>query len=214
MRGNHRQRGRTGSRSGSIPACAGEPSQTLTIVEQFRVYPRVCGGTPGGLTNPHWGHGLSPRVRGNRELNADLLRRIGSIPACAGEPTAAQSTFSAAEVYPRVCGGTQTRSFSISIERGLSPRVRGNLGCRGTGVLQSRSIPACAGEPRAACAPRLSNRVYPRVCGGTDLPDPLGAGYEGLSPRVRGNRRCRMRPLIILGSIPACAGEPPRGRVV
>ena len=74
--------------SGSIPACAGEPATSALYSSVFTVYPRVCGGTPGGLTNPHWGHGLSPRVRGNRLGGGRLPQQEGSIPACAGEPSA------------------------------------------------------------------------------------------------------------------------------
>ena len=35
---------------------------------------------------------------------------------------------------------------------------------------------------------------------------------DGLSPRVRGNQGRRVRCNVRCGSIPACAGEPPRGR--
>ena len=51
-----------------------------------------------------------------------------------------------------------------------------------------RSIPACAGEPRAAYPTLDTDAVYPRVCGGTGgyLVQPFQD--EGLSPRVRGNR--------------------------
>ena len=46
------------------------------------------------------------------------------------------------------------------------------------------------------------------MCGGT-LPGQIGAAApHGLSPRVRGNRRLRPRRRTLLGSIPACAGEP------
>ena len=34
-------------------------------------------------------NGLSPRVRGNHTLEAAQARKIGSIPACAGEPSLA-----------------------------------------------------------------------------------------------------------------------------
>ncbi len=34
---------------------------------------------------------------------------------------------------------------------------------------------------------------------------------SGLSPRVRGNRTCPINVRQRKGSIPACAGEPPRG---
>ena len=52
---------------------------------------------------------------------------------------------------------------------GLSPRVRGNP----LGLMRARalpwSIPACAGEPAAACEAAAIPQVYPRVCGGTRL---------------------------------------------
>ena len=93
----------------SIPACAGEPWRRLRAGAVHWVYPRVCGGTrlsaSRGITNP----GLSPRVRGNRMPPASVSRTVGSIPACAGEPSPARV---------RAAGGWL---------RGLSPRVRGNL---------------------------------------------------------------------------------------
>ena len=51
---------------GSIPACAGEPVTYLPYASSLRVYPRVCGGTPGDGPQRRSGVGLSPRVRGNR----------------------------------------------------------------------------------------------------------------------------------------------------
>ncbi len=50
---------------GSIPACAGEPSQRALASRRCWVYPRVCGGTH--LPHPlaSLALGLSPRVRGN-----------------------------------------------------------------------------------------------------------------------------------------------------
>ena len=73
-------------RSGSIPACAGEPLMAGPNHAPFPVYPRVCGGT-----DAHIGHllrkgGLSPRVRGNRISATAGCGWPGSIPACAGEP--------------------------------------------------------------------------------------------------------------------------------
>ena len=49
----------------SIPACAGEPAGTITVQNEYRVYPRVCGGTAFGVVNYAAAYGLSPRVRGN-----------------------------------------------------------------------------------------------------------------------------------------------------
>ena len=91
---------------------------------------------------------------------------------------------------------------------GLSPRVRGNLLRRAFDTRQRRSIPACAGEPRASQLRWAISRVYPRVCGGTRRPPARGHRLPGLSPRVRGNPFSFSCCTIAYGSIPACAGEP------
>ena len=50
--------------------------------------------------------------------------------------------------------------------------------------------------------------VYPRVCGGTHSLLDMNHELGGLSPRVRGNPSFSDSVLEVLGSIPACAGEP------
>ena len=72
--------------SGSIPACAGEPSSCLPVGNFNRVYPRVCGGTRRRSPHPEPTEGLSPRVRGNLVADVAAYATAGSIPACAGEP--------------------------------------------------------------------------------------------------------------------------------
>ena len=78
--------------------------------------------------------------------------------------------------------------------------------------LDSRSIPAWAGEPR--CLDRRIDvaRVYPRVGGGTAGASRIQQRHPGLSPRGRGNRHCDVLVAFSSGSIPAWAGEPTRGR--
>ena len=91
---------------------------------------------------------------------------------------------------------------------GLSPRVRGSHVRPLWFLLPDGSIPACAGEPRSPRGWLVAMWVYPRVCGGA-MSDLYGSFYQmGLSPRVRGSRRPGLVHLTILGSIPACAGEP------
>ena len=53
-----------------------------------------------------------------------------------------------------------------------------------------------------------SRSVYPRACGGTRSVRQPAFRPDGLSPRVRGNRRCAAAWEIRFGSIPARAGEP------
>ena len=172
----------------SIPACAGEPGDYQHKRPARGVYPRVCGGTDTAAVSVMPLLGLSPRVRGNRRWYSRAAAVARSIPACAGEPVAAQPKH-------RRLGG-------------LSPRVRGNHIADGENPNCCRSIPACAGEPRRPCTTGGSRRVYPRVCGGTDGGVGMPSGSKGLSPRVRGNPAVSAYSHRPVRSIPACAGEP------
>ena len=153
---------------------------------QSEVYPRVCGGTLMLLDEVAQWPGLSPRVRGNRPDHSDITLDMRSIPACAGEPAFIYHACADIRVYPRVCGGTSTVITTVSVTKGLSPRVRGNPNSSAFSHCRNGSIPACAGEPVLSCS----------------------ESHGGLSPRVRGNQvECRPDSGT-LGSIPACAGEP------
>ena len=137
-----------------------------------------------------------------------------SIPACAGEPTSARLHRRACEVYPRVCGGTTLAPTLGNLERGLSPRVRGNHGDSMQGRRYRGSIPACAGEPASGHGVDKWRGVYPRVCGGTVDVDTWTMPDGGLSPRVRGNLERNGLFSRVYRSIPACAGEPQDGHTV
>ena len=169
------------SRTGSIPAPAGEPPG-----EAPTIYPRACGGTRKAQVRgncsqpPPWG--LSPRLRGNHMRQAGGTR---SIPAPAGEP------------------GVDFRLH----QPGLSPRLRGNLVPAGSGPSRlNGSIPAPAGEP-SGTTPSNAHRigVYPRACGGTILQRPGTA--IGSIPAPAGEPVTIQRSPAP-GSIPAPAGEP------
>ena len=216
--------------TGSIPACAGEPTRNCGRSCKARVYPRVCGGTSLSRRGNWRRTGLSPRVRGNRARHQAQDLSNGSIPACAGEPPSTRRRFRRPWVYPRVCGGTSSAPFHRLPTAGLSPGVRGNLShwsCfpLGSGSIPrvrgnpaqmadaaagQGSIPACAGEPALDRGAVAVARVYPRVCGGTLVVRVRQLDEEGLSPRVRGNPRRASLRAWLRGSIPACAGEPRR----
>ena len=208
VRGNPQDRGLRYSNEGSIPACAGEPRQRNTWELVEWVYPRVCGGTVRLVGGRSGNVGLSPRVRGNRPQGVQGPRGAGSIPACAGEPEAESPTHVIDGVYPRVCGGTSPLGPCGPAGTGLSPRVRGNPVLNGPSLTTTRSIPACAGEPRTKTAPSMIPSVYPRVCGGTSDVHTGQISPSGLSPRVRGNPHGMMPGRVWTWSIPACAGEP------
>ena len=151
------------------------------------VYPRVCGGTSRSASVTLPSPGLSPRVRGNHDCDEYRLPYLWSIPACAGEPHCQNRLTLTSGVYPRVCGGTLPYQDADSPPPGLSPRVRGNRNAPARGMRCLGSIPACAGEPGARRHRIDLQKVYPRVCGGTDDRPTCYQWVNGLSPRVRGN---------------------------
>ena len=57
------------------------------LLDGLGVYPRVGGETAGMPTDTLRIHGLSPRGRGNQQLDPARPGRDGSIPAWAGKPT-------------------------------------------------------------------------------------------------------------------------------
>ncbi len=199
---------------GSIPACAGEPKPERMRDAAVWVYPRVCGGTIAHLWPLLRTKGLSPRVRGNHRASLASPADERSIPACAGEPWQACVPVEFHGVYPRVCGGTTRSRRPSPPNEGLSPRVRGNQSDLAGRNSQSRSIPACAGEPNGPAEAMGKVGVYPRVCGGTCGRPFRGAPSRGLSPRVRGNPTRVLQCARITGSIPACAGEPKTGLIL
>ena len=147
VRGNPHPAAPYRHRRRSIPACAGEPCASTSDTCRGAVYPRVCGGTRAAGGKYFFVVGLSPRVRGNRQVKGygGILTR--SIPACAGEPGHNWPAEGSQEVYPRVCGGTYALLLKIWSYSGLSPRVRGNPVRHSPWLRWQWSIPACAGEP-------------------------------------------------------------------
>ena len=208
IRGNQMGEAHGREAGGSIPAHTGEPARGRPTDVLDRVYPRAYGGTqaPHSVWRP--ATGLSPRIRGNLDL--DDLRRAHdrSIPAHTGEPENKRFTSNPAGVYPRAYGGTAALTADRADIQGLSPRIRGNLFGRNWHLRIAWSIPAHTGEP--ARKPRRASRcrVYPRAYGGTSSCPHRSACQSGLSPRIRGNRRDDMGHHRRPGSIPAHTGEP------
>jgi len=194
---------------GSIPACAGASPHHVYLDGATRVYPRVCGGIVSCALLTVSSSGLSPRVRGHLVLARTGEHDTGSIPACAGASRDDPRGADRHRVYPRVCGGIPSWVLLATSFQGLSPRVRGHPPKPGVFRPVSGSIPACAGASRRPEAPEVACGVYPRVCGGIQVPS---ADYQtkwGLSPRVRGHLSLGLRLRPAAGSIPACAGASP-----
>ena len=195
---------------GSIPAGAGEPGSSSGNMTGKWVYPRGCGGAVYAEVSGGFDVGLSPRVRGSRQVVIAHSARPGSIPAGAGEPGQRRAGQRLAGVYPRGCGGAITGRRACQFLQGLSPRVRGSRRMARLAQRAQGSIPAGAGEPAISASLVHCKRVYPRGCGGAPSKLTHALTGEGLSPRVRGSPFSASSIASHIGSIPAGAGEPHR----
>ena len=167
VRGSRQQQDQPDRSDGSIPACAGKPRVPRSSSWSGWVYPRVCGEAHRVSQQLLIVEGLSPRVRGSLRTMPSTPVMRGSIPACAGKPSACSCTLGQDWVYPRVCGEASYNRDTTNLGQG--------------------SIPACAGKPRRLAARTCLRRVYPRVCGEADYAVSLFDCCQGLSPRVRGS---------------------------
>ena len=197
---------------GSIPASAGEPEIGGGADSGAEVYPRKCGGTAFAGAERPFMTGLSPQVRGNPSEEEQRAGDDGSIPASAGEPRGRRRGRRRGRVYPRKCGGTRLTVEFVVFIQGLSPQVRGNPTRDQSSSALGGSIPASAGEPRAARPRWTRHGVYPRKCGGTFSGMAGGTSTSGLSPQVRGNPSVHRVACACVRSIPASAGEPDERR--
>ncbi len=115
------------SRSGPIPAHAGEPFHRANMPPLSGAYPRSRGGTgPDGRRQGLY-EGLSPLTRGNRRTTTFAGVWGGPIPAHAGEPVSDVNYVDHRWAYPRSRGGTAKPGSIICFDEGLSPLTRGNL---------------------------------------------------------------------------------------
>ena len=210
VRGSRWHEARASQPQGTIPACAGEPIRICSRPSRPRDHPRVCGGAEAERDRGLRVKGPSPRVRGSPGGPQSHEKGSGTIPACAGEPSTAQTSRSFARDHPRVCGGAVRSARAVAMSLGPSPRVRGSLALNLTRQASVGTIPACAGEPKEDVLDALAQRDHPRVCGGAPTEFWTLSSSEGPSPRVRGSHATRRRWIGDHGTIPACAGEPGR----
>ncbi len=154
---------------GTIPARAGEPPISHTILTTVWDYPRSRGGTSMTMHECQLEEGLSPLARGNQCCCCHDWNLSGTIPARAGEPGQSKISESVDRDYPRSRGGTNFRKCPKRLCLGLSPLARGNpkqSSCRANSI---GTIPARAGEPAFHCREILCLWDYPRSRGGTSL---------------------------------------------
>ena len=195
------------SRSGIIPACAGNTRRSTVEVLCRRDHPRVCGEHRETLDIINRYMGSSPRVRGTPERGVYICSCVGIIPACAGNTSTNSASVSPPRDHPRVCGEHADRAGRGDVMSGSSPRVRGTPRLDGQAGSRLGIIPACAGNTTCRAAVSPCGWDHPRVCGEHPLSIASRTAVLGSSPRVRGTRYRHIVEVVKDGIIPACAGN-------
>ena len=109
--------------------------------------------------------------------------------------------------HPRMRGEHPSGAIFRTRVWGSSPHARGTLWYDGQGREQPGIIPACAGNTHTASTSTARTRDHPRMRGEHVFTVRGFLGGEGSSPHARGTHGHRNRIPVVLGIIPACAGN-------
>ena len=131
----------------------------------------------------------------------------GIIHACAGNTLNSRPLQQTEWDHPRLCGEYQKLHQEHFTTLGSSPPVRGILFLPDTSKDGYRIIPACAGNTLMSMDTFIISEDHPRLCGEYCHLSKFSSGMPGSSPPVRGILLLFFLSLILLGIIPACAGN-------
>src|SRR6218665_796152 len=146
VRGGCSVAGRKNASTGFTPACAGRMTSDSAYAALYRVHPRMCGADGGCMQRFFWDLGSPPHVRGGFFPNCTEIFGAGFTPACAGRIRLGQCGGVGGGVHPRMCGADVTDSFTVTLESGSPPHVRGGFFEYPAGVFHDGFTPACAGR--------------------------------------------------------------------
>src|SRR6218665_2478955 len=132
--------------TGFTPACAGRMSTRPDRQRHVWVHPRMCGADLPTARISVFTEGSPPHVRGGWRMHATLFLGFRFTPACAGRIFSWQFGAVGAGVHPRMCGADVTDSFTVTLESGSPPHVRGGFFEYPAGVFHDGFTPACAGR--------------------------------------------------------------------
>ena len=207
-RGNLAHLTSTATRSGAIPARAGQPGNSTCTNHCLRGHPRSRGATADWRQSKPHAQGPSPLARGNRPRQRQRTRAAGAIPARAGQPRTRRNCAKRSRGHPRSRGATPNATWVATLPMGPSPLARGNRPAPFRQGFPSGAIPARAGQPHRSYEVIALARGHPRSRGATGMRSLDFDRDQGPSPLARGNLYVVGHALEHLGAIPARAGQP------
>ena len=179
----------------------------MAILHNQWDHPRVCGEhacSPFSL-NSH--SGSSPRMRGTLSARTASQKRVGIIPAYAGNTASISSFIFPFRDHPRVCGEHLPLFLWHNLRQGSSPRMRGTRASSWYGLKLTGIIPAYAGNTSPSASANPCSRDHPRVCGEHCGFKTFRKCPSGSSPRMRGTLGTPRFFANFDGIIPAYAGN-------
>ena len=151
--------------------------------------------------------GSSPLTRGKRARNDRPHPGPGLIPAHAGKTSSIRYIASADTAHPRSRGENRHAATPQPIEWGSSPLTRGKPGPQVAAACGSRLIPAHAGKTNGRGGGPGGHAAHPRSRGENRCPLAALSVLGGSSPLTRG-KLCRIpQAAPRAGLIPAHAGK-------
>ena len=180
-----------------IPACAGN-AKTVWFFSEFSTdHPRVCRERTFANQSTTGRRGSSPRVQGTLISPENELPVNRIIPACAGNACRNPTDNEAPTDHPRVCR-ERTRKWNTTLGgNGSSPRVQGTLSVHTDRGVNTRIIPACAGNAALSLLVPVNPADHPRVCRERRHVHRNNSASSGSSPRVQGTRAGENRGVVI-----------------
>ena len=192
---------------GIIPAGAGRSLLEFARRSAGWDHPRGCGEKNTSRIIRMLTQGSSPRVRGEVCLGEHSLSPGGIIPAGAGRRFLRPRACRSPGDHPRGCGEKKAMRTISAIDKGSSPRVRGEGLCNGSQRRRGGIIPAGAGRRVQDGREHHPPQDHPRGCGEKIHSRRGSSRGVGSSPRVRGEDEVERRSLCVFGIIPAGAGR-------
>ena len=134
-------------------------------------------------------------------------RRIGIIPAYAGNTCVVSTLACPSRDHPRICGEHfWLMALSVPLP-GSSPHMRGTPRVGGRSVYERGIIPAYAGNTAWIGIRAGSTVDHPRICGEHSAASCICSSSSGSSPHMRGTRGLSAVLAGSTGIIPAYAGN-------